>query len=115
MIVTWCFPVSGKYDTAILNGALPAYIWTTTVPPGNSTVGVTEYRNNFSTGTQMIGTGGLGSLTVNEMQNNRATSPVMGSVGLSTPTVQGVQNNLTTTSGLVTSNTLTQTNSNSGE
>ncbi|XP_067909309.1 collagen alpha-1(XVII) chain isoform X2 [Heterodontus francisci] len=106
--------VSGRYDTAILNAALPAYIWTSTLPAGSSNVGMTEYRNNLSSaGTQMFSTTGSSSVTVNGIQNNKATSPTTGSVGLMTSTVQGVQNNLTPTSSLVTSPTPTQTSSNS--
>ncbi|XP_043568820.1 collagen alpha-1(XVII) chain-like [Chiloscyllium plagiosum] len=106
--------VSGRYDTAILNAALPAYIWTTSVPAGGSNIGVTEYRNNLSSaGTQVFNTTGSTSLMANEIQNNKATSSVTGTVGVTTSTVQGVQNNLTATSSLVTSPTQTQTNSSS--
>lgn len=37
--------VSGSYDTAILDSALPSYMWTSTLPAGSSMGG---YHNNMS-------------------------------------------------------------------
>ncbi|XP_069756511.1 collagen alpha-1(XVII) chain-like isoform X3 [Narcine bancroftii] len=91
--------VSGRYDTALLDPALPSYNWSSVVPPLGSNVGLKEYRNNLSLpGTQMVSTPGSSSVTAHGIQNNRATSPGPASVSLTSSAVQGVQNNLVSNS-----------------
>ncbi|XP_055503110.1 collagen alpha-1(XVII) chain-like [Leucoraja erinacea] len=87
--------VSGRYDTALVDSALPTYNWTSTVPPGSSSVGLREYRNNLATtGMQMYNTTGSTSVTAHNVHKNKAASPSAASVGMTTVTVQGLPNNL---------------------
>lgn len=48
----YCFlPVSGTYDTTILNAALPSYMWSSTLPAGTSLGG---YHNNMAQSSSLI-------------------------------------------------------------
>uniref|UniRef100_A0ACB8F9Q1 Uncharacterized protein n=1 Tax=Sphaerodactylus townsendi TaxID=933632 RepID=A0ACB8F9Q1_9SAUR len=99
--------VSGTYDTAILNAALPQYMWSSTLPAGSSLGG---YHNNMTQNSSLINTAAHSTGSVFGVPNNLAPNSPTLNAGLSTSsTVFGVQNNLapstfaTTNSGTTTS------------
>ncbi|PIO27517.1 hypothetical protein AB205_0122930 [Aquarana catesbeiana] len=85
--------VSGSYDTAILDSALPSYMWTSTLPAGSSMGGYHNNMSGMAYGPSMMNAQSSGS--VFGIPNNLApSSPTLHSGLSSSSAVFGVQNNL---------------------
>uniref|UniRef100_A0A8C4WBJ0 Uncharacterized protein n=1 Tax=Gopherus evgoodei TaxID=1825980 RepID=A0A8C4WBJ0_9SAUR len=86
--------VSGTYDTAILNAALPPYMWSSTLPAGSS---LGSYHNNMAQGSSLV----------NTMSHSTGSGTVTAPPAFSFA-VFGVQNNLAPSSAAMTHSATTE-------